>query len=178
MNISCEVIDAWFTGDSKYGIPALTSLNEITLGEGVKTVKENAFNGCTNIKTIDIGSTVMSIEARAFSGTDKLTNVTCRATTVPETDRTTFENSYPNYATLHVPAESVSHYKSHEVWSKFKDVVPLNGEETDIERLTMTNSTDYVPIIHNLSGQRITNLKKGLNVIRMKDGMTRKVVVK
>ena len=118
VNISCEVIDTWFSDQS-----ALTSLTEITLGEGVKIVKENAFKGYTNIKTIDIGSTVTSIEARAFSGSDKLTDLTCRATNVPQTDRTAFENSYPNYATLHVPAVSITTYKETAPWSEFKEIV-------------------------------------------------------
>ena len=120
VNLSCEVIDTWLTGGN-----SLPSLTEIILGEGVKTVKENAFRGCANIKTIDIGSTITSIEARAFSGSDKLTDVTCRATTIPETDRTAFENSYPDYATLHVPRAALSAYQETAPWSGFKNIVRI-----------------------------------------------------
>lgn len=120
LNISCEVIGTWFTGES-----AITSLAEVTLGEGVKVVKENAFKGCKNLKTIDISSTVTSIEARAFSGSDRLTDVICRATTVPQADRTSFENSYQNYATLHVPAVCVTTYKETAPWNEFKEIIAL-----------------------------------------------------
>ena len=135
VNISCEVIDNWLNG--------IATLTEITLGEGVKIVKENAFKGCTNIKTIDIGSTITSIEARAFSGTDKLTDVTCRATTVPETDRTAFENSYPNYATLHVPAVSQTAYKETAPWSEFKKNIAIIQDLPDGAEQCATPTISY-----------------------------------
>ena len=135
LNISCEVIDPWFC--------SRTSLTEITLGKGVKIVKENAFKGCTNIKTINIGSTVTSIEARAFSRTDKLTDVICKATTVPETDKTAFEYSYPNYAKLHVPAVSQATYKETAPWSEFKEIVPIIQDLPDDAEQCATPTISY-----------------------------------
>ena len=168
VNLSCEIVDKWFSDD--YSLPPLTG---ITLGEGVKTVKENAFKGFTNIKTIDISSTVTSIEARAFSGSDKLTDVTCRATAVPETDRTAFENSYPNYATLHVPAVSQTAYKETAPWSEFKEVVaikqdlPVDAEQCATPtisykngKLSFASDTEGVEFLYQITDN---DIKSGLS---------------
>jgi len=113
------------------------------ISPGVRIIKENAFKGCTNIKSIDIGSTVTSIESRAFSGTDKLTEVICRATTVPETDRTAFENSYPNYATLHVPAICQTAYKEAAPWAEFKEIVAIIQDIPDDAEQCATPTISY-----------------------------------
>ena len=36
-----------------------------------------------------------------------------------------FEDSFINYATLHVPSESIDAYKSAEVWNGFKSIIGL-----------------------------------------------------
>ena len=41
----------------------------------------------------------------------------------------------------------------------------------------MSNANGDV-MIFTIDGKRVDNLKKGMNIIRMKDGTTRKVVVK
>ena len=122
MTFLCETIDAWFYNSYR---PPLT---EITLGEGVKIINDYAFSGFADVKTVDIGSTVTSIGVSAFSGTNKLTDVTCRAINVPEIDRTTFANSYPNYATLHVPAVSLTAYKEMATWNEFKEIVAIKQD--------------------------------------------------
>jgi hypothetical protein len=116
LSLSCEIIDSWFAG-----LP----LKDIMLEEGVMKINTNAFKNCTKVETIDIGSSVTFIGQRAFSGYDKLASVTCRAKVVPETDRTAFENSYPNYVTLYVPRASILTYQETAPWSGFKDIVKI-----------------------------------------------------
>ena len=48
--------------------------------------------------------------------------------------------------------------------------------DTGIEQIM--GSENGNAMIFTIDGKRVDNLKKGLNVIRMKDGTTRKVVVK
>ena len=134
MTISCEVVDYWYSEyASSSNLPPLT---DIIFGEGVKTIKDNAFKGFVNVKTIDIASTVTSIGERAFSGTNKLTDVICRAIDVPEMDRTAFENSYPDFAILHVPESSLTAYKTTAPWSYFKSITAI--EPTGITSPTST----------------------------------------
>lgn len=140
MTFLCEIVDYWFDGNISSNLPPLT---DIIFGEGVKTIKDNAFNGFANIKTIDIASTVTSIGAKAFSGTNKLSDVICRAIDVPEMDRTAFENSYPNYATLHVPAVSIAAYKATAPWNEFKEIVALKQDLPDDAEQCATPTITY-----------------------------------
>jgi hypothetical protein len=71
----------------------------------------------------------------------------------------------------------VNNYKNHEVWGKFKTIVPLNGEEMGIfiiqnAEFRMHNG------IYSLNGHHISSPNKGLNIIRMSDGTVKKVMVK
>ncbi len=92
-------------------------------------VADKAFYGCKDITKIEIPATVANIGERAFANIDKLTDVTCWAEEVPTTDRTAFENSYQDYATLHVVYAAVSKYKEVGPWKDFKDVVAIEGTQ-------------------------------------------------
>ena len=166
VKVDCKTVDNWFA-DSKAKVQTLT------LGESVTTINANSFDGFNALKIVYLGSNLAAIGAQAFANCGNMVDVYCYASRYPNVQRNTFENSYIDYVTLHVPAESVSHYKNHEVWGKFKDIVPLSGEETNIESVTMINRADNAPIIYNMNGQRIANPKKGLNIIN-----GRKVLIK
>ncbi len=63
----------------------------------------------------------------AFSGCSKLEDVYCYAEEVPSTSSDAFKDSYIEYATLHVPAASVSAYREAEPWKNFKQIVAIEG---------------------------------------------------
>ena len=69
-----------------------------------------------------------NIGTHAFAYCEELTDVYCYAEIVPNTTIDTFDNSYIEYATLHVPAASVDAYKASVPWSNFKAVLPIDGE--------------------------------------------------
>ena len=95
----------------------------------VTEIANKAFYGCKDITKIEIPNTVINIGERAFANIDKLTDVTICAENVPETDRTAFENSYVDYATLHVPYGSVDKYKAVGPWKDFKEIVAIEGTQ-------------------------------------------------
>ena len=101
----------------------------------------------------------------------KLEDVYCYAVTCPAAGSATFEFSNTDNATLHVPAESVNTYKSHDAWNKFKTVVPLTDEELAIEGVTAKNVKES--IIYNLNGQQLTKTQKGLNIISGRKVLTK-----
>ena len=147
VKVDCGTVENWFA-DSKAKVQTLT------LGESVTTINSNSFNGFSALKTVYLGSNVATIGEKAFANCGKMDDVYCYAVNYPNVERNTFENSYLDYVTLHVPAESLNNYKNHEVWGKFMAVVPIEDEETNIERVTMTNGTGSAPVIYNLNGQR------------------------
>ncbi len=69
------------------------------------------------------------IGACTFTFCYELTDVYCYAEKIPLTESSAFLDSSIEYATLHVPAVSISLYQHTEPWSGFKSIVALNGEE-------------------------------------------------
>ena len=55
-------------------------------------------------------------------------DVYCYAENVPSTTSDAFQDSYIEYATLHVPAASVNAYKAAEPWKNFKQIVAIDGD--------------------------------------------------
>ena len=109
----------------------LDSETELTLPADYKgesyVIGASAFYGNNTITSITIPNSVTSIGEQAFSDCENLTDVYCLATDVPSTNSNAFDGSYPEYMTLHVPAEAIDSYKATEPWSEFGTIVTLNG---------------------------------------------------
>ena len=58
VSICCPVVGSWFKGS--------TSIKEVTLGEKVSVIEDNAFSDCTNLQSIEIPDDVTSIGNYAF----------------------------------------------------------------------------------------------------------------
>jgi hypothetical protein len=147
------------------------------IGDNVTSIGDYVFYGSSGLTSVTIGKNVSTIGAKAFANCGKLEDVYCYAVRYPNVERNTFENSYLDYVTLHVPAESVNNYKNHEVWSLFKAVVPLNGGEMGISTIQNAECIMHNGI-YSLNGHHISSPNKGLNIIRMSDGTVKKVMVK
>ena len=85
-----------------------------------------------------------------------------------------------NKATLHVPVGSVDAYMNTSPWSQFGKIVVLKDDDpkpTGVNSLKADN--DLRPeATYSLDGRRLSNPQLGLNVIRMSDGTTKKVMIK
>ena len=108
-------------------------LTSVTIGNSVTSIGGNAFSGCSGLTSATIGSGVEYISSSAFAKCENLTDVYCLATSVPSTNATAFEESYPEYMTLHVPAEAINSYRTTAPWSSFGTIVTLNGEDIEPE---------------------------------------------
>ena len=89
--------------------------------------------------SVAIGSGVETIGSRSFANCPELLDVYCYAEKVPSTNTDAFDGSYPENATLHVPAASVESYKATTPWSGFGNIVALTDGETGIEELKAGN---------------------------------------
>ena len=108
-----------------------TGLTSITIPNSVTSIGDYAFRGCTSLASVTIGSGVRNIYSEAFAKCSNLTDVYCLATSVPSTDATAFNESYPEYMTLHVPAEAIDSYRTTAPWNSFGTVVTLDGDVTE-----------------------------------------------
>lgn len=94
------------------------------------SIGREAFDGCSGLTSVAIGSGIKNIYRRAFASCPELADVYCHAINVPITESTAFDDSYIEYAKLHVPATSVDAYKAVEPWKTFKSIVSLEGGDT------------------------------------------------
>ena len=118
-----------------------TSLKSIVIPNSVVTIGGNAFEGCTGLTSVTIPHNVASIGAETFAKCDNITDVYCKSERVRNTEWSgdglytspnAFDDSYPEYITLHVPSASIEAYRAVEPWSKFKDIVALTDDDTPV----------------------------------------------
>ena len=106
-----------------------SSLTSIEIPNSLEEVGNTAFQYCSNLKEVIIGNGIKKIKWLAFANCEELSHVYCYSLNVPQTDMTSFSNSYPEYITLHVPASSVEEYKNIEPWNHFKEIVAIKAQE-------------------------------------------------
>ena len=122
------------------GFAGCSSLTSITIPNSVTEISGSAFSGCSGLTTVSIGNGIQKIYSRAFADCVELVDVYCYAENVPETSEKAFENSLPEYITLHVPVGSLDAYKAATPWSQFKSKVKITSKvslsktEVDIEK--------------------------------------------
>jgi hypothetical protein len=111
-----------------YGCSGLTS---VTIGNSVTSIGYEAFYGCSGLTSVTIGSGIKAIGTSSFASCPELTDVYCYADNVPSTKSDTFNDSYIEYCTLHVPTASISKYQAAEPWKNFKSIVGVDGTLPD-----------------------------------------------
>jgi hypothetical protein len=132
-----------------------SGLTSVTIPNSVTSIGGGAFSGCSNLSAVEIncqdvyawfsgmisikelklGRGVKKIGSRAFAKCKELTDVYCYAEAVPSTNSDAFDDSYIEYSTLHVPAESIDAYKSKAPWSSFKTIIGITGTESSTYNL-------------------------------------------
>ena len=108
------------------GCCALTS---VTIPNSVDYIGECAFLGCTQLNRVTLGSSLRRIADGAFAMCDALRHITCLAATPPEiTNRFygNFEDDVYNLATVYVPSNYKSAYKTADVWKNFTNIQELH----------------------------------------------------
>ena len=151
-------------------------ITQLTIPDNIEQIGGNAFDGCSRLQTIYIGKGVREIGSKAFAniGTEASgLQVYCYPDVIPVTAIDAFENTPISSATLNVVDELVDNYKATSPWMDFGNICGLSnvgisniyGETTDVE-------------VFNLQGHKMNHLRKGLNIIRHKNGTTSKVIVR
>ena len=139
------------------------------------------YYGCSGLTSVTIGSGIMKIDYYAFSCSPKLSTINVLMDIPVEINEEAFKYTGGNYskdiiylaATLNVPKGSKNLYSNVKGWKKFANIqeVDFSGVETIKQKSTPTS-------YYSVSGEKLNNVHHGINIIRMSDGTTRKVVVK
>ena len=110
---------------SSYAFRSCSSLTSVTIPNGVSFMGFSVFDYCSKLKTITIGKGIKKIQGEAFAYCGELTDVYCYSSEVPETWSNVFTESYPEFATLHVPSSSLEAYSDKSPWKDFGSKVKL-----------------------------------------------------
>ena len=84
-----------------------------------------------------------------------------------------FSDTPIEQATLYVPESSLDSYKATSPWSSFGTILPIST--TGIGEIA-TDGDACIDAIYDIEGKRGNGISRGLNIIRMSDGTTRKVL--
>jgi len=161
------------------------SITSVTISDGITTIGDNAFNGCIGLIVINIGKDVKTIGNKAFAnvGTASATRtrneesmliVNCYTESIPYTASDAFENTPIEMGTLYIVDNLKDSFKSTSPWSQFGKIIGFE-ESTGINAI-MNGSGNA--LIFDMQGNRLDNVRKGVNIIRTRDGKTKKMMVK
>ncbi len=183
----------------KYAFAWNKRLKKITCGTGLKKLGDHAIHACPIIEQVSLNENLMEIEAYGISSCDSLKKITVPATvaTIGEyafaynpldtlvnlaikpqpltcqiTDNaTTDEQDHYARIVLVVPTESLEAYKIADIWKNYFNIVGNNAVACIDDDFSVSISE-----IYSLTGTRLPRLRSGVNVCRMSDGTTRKIM--
>ena len=94
----------------------------VIIPEGVTTLGNNVFDGCSTLSSITLPSTLTTIGNSAFKNCYGITNLVCNATMPPIVGSGAFDGVVKDNFTLQVPEAAVSRYQTASGWNEFKRI--------------------------------------------------------
>ena len=155
-----------------------SGLTSVSVPNSVTSIEYCAFAGCSSLATVILGSALTNIGEGAFINCSRLKNMYCYAEKVPELGDNVFDYSLYN-ATLHVPVVSLKAYNTAEQWMDFGIIVALTESDpqptgTKGIHADVMNGESY----YSIDGRQTATPQRGLNIIKMSDGTTKKIINK
>ena len=148
-----------------------SALKSITIPNSVTSIGNNAFHGCSSLTSITLPNSISSIGEQVFGWVDLqevISNIENPFTIITNT----FSDNTYNNGTLYVPAGSLDKYKATTSWNNFKKI-----EENSHTRIIdlKDNETDVIKR-YTIDGRVTKNSHKGISIVKMNNGKTKKVI--
>jgi len=153
---------------------ACYSIKSMTIPNSVTSIGENAFDGCDGLTSITIPNSVTNIEKEAFSYCFNIKKIISEIGNPFTINENTFTQEVYNKAELHVPKGTKVKYNSLDGWKNFSTIKESLPSNIQINENDETKEHKR----YLLDGSIITTHKRGVNIIQMKNGMTKKIIVK
>ncbi len=150
-----------------------TNLQNFTVGDGVTTFGDWAFSSCSSLKKLSFGNKLETIGKEAFSDCNSVTQIFSRASTPPVCGSQALDDINKWTCKLYVPIGSMSTYQQADQWKEF-----FFMEEMLTGIQTAQTEKNSIADVYDLNGNRQSLNSKGLKIIRMSDGITKKIMVK
>ena len=168
------------TSIGDWAFDGCSELTSIAVPNSVTNIGDYAFYGCKGLTSVILGNSVgihIDIGDKAFNSCDNIKDFYCYSETPPSLGfpgKYAFDSYFARHGhTLHVPKNSVLKYKNSYWNDYFYPIIPLTESDptTGIKKPSSVES--HSSYIYTLSGQRVTNPKRGIYI---QGG--RKVVIK
>lgn len=171
-------------------------LKTVITSNGLKEIYYYAFSHCESLQTIVLGENVEKIGCNAFEWCSQLSRIYSLNPTPPALNQRfdnggsvwskyiTFGNTFDwgvnQDATLYVPIGSKEAYQNDGQWGKFKNIVEFDPNTLDPSTLgiNIIKNNEEEMKRYSLDGRILSTPSKGFNIIKMKDGTIKKVLVK
>lgn len=143
--------------------------------DGVKTLKKLVCAFSEMLETVVIGSGVENWGEGAFRFCESIKSIYLRSeNVVTPTSGDHFEEALYDTATLYVPTGTKGLYQGDPYWGQFKNIVEFSV--TDIESVIDRIDNSAIDRIYTLDGAAQRSVRDGLQILRMNDGKTKKVI--
>ena len=139
----------------------------------VTRIGDNAFWGCNGMLSVTIPNSVTSIGEQAFAECD-IPEIISRIVNPFSISADTFSDNTYSTATLYVPAGTIDKYKAVQGWKKFANIKA--GNPSDISNIETKGPQEINR--YALNGRVVKGIHKGINIIQMNNGTTKKVIIK
>jgi hypothetical protein len=149
-----------------------TNLKNVHIGNGVTSIGNWAFSGCSDLDYFVFGRNVRNIGQEAFSDCTNMTKLISHATTPPTCGSQALDDINKWTCQLFVPTDYISAYQQADQWKEFFFV---SDEGTAVSPVT-AGSAAAETMRYTLDGKPAAQPMHGLNIIRMSNGTTKKVV--
>ena len=154
-----------------------TEITDLVIPDGVTTIGNYAFYYCSSLSSVTIPSSITRIGREAFSSCENLADI---VSFIKEPSSASCYNVFDSFtlnnATLYVPQGTTEKYKAAEGWKDFvwiEEGVPAGIKLPTSENVESAGVLRYAP-----DGRRLAEPKRGLNIMKMPDGKTKKVIVR
>ena len=150
-------------------------LAKVYTGKSVEIIPESCFENCTSLDTLIIGESTRQIDKNAFKGCERITQIHSH-NYIPPTCATDFPEYVYKAAVVYVPNthNAVARYQADDIWKKFFEI--YDEDITGVENTSI--NTNAPASFINLGGQYISKAQRGINLQKMPDGTTKKVLMR
>ena len=157
-----------------YGFSFNTNVKSLVLPNKVERIGQGAFNHFDACERFELPASLTNYGPTPFSNCNSLQEMINHAAEPPVLNDELFnDESLYSTVTLFVPAGSKEAYDNANIWQKF-----IYIEEMPVSSVDGVRTIDSATVvgIYTIDGKRLSQMQPGVNIVRMSDGTSRKVI--
>lgn len=140
----------------------------------------NAYQG-EGSQSLILGKNLARIGQYAFSEQKNLKTITIFNETPPSlefSDPTTlFPSKVYSDAVLYVPPQSIDLYKIANIWKYFWSIEPIPNYDSGITNVEVDDDVISQFIIYDINGIQVPKIGHGINILKYRNGTTKKIII-